>query len=95
MDVRRVIGANVRRYRLAADLSQEAVAERMGVDRAYVSGLELGSRNPTAITLWHAASALSVKVAALLAEEGDTITGPELRRKRASKGTIINRTERE
>ncbi|MDP1731121.1 MAG: helix-turn-helix transcriptional regulator [Devosia sp.] len=46
MDVRRTIGANVRRYRLALDLSQEAVAERMGVDRAYVSALEVGRRNP-------------------------------------------------
>ena len=30
---------------------------RMGVDRAYVSGLELGQRNPTVVTLWHAAKA--------------------------------------
>jgi transcriptional regulator with XRE-family HTH domain len=29
------------------------LAERMGVDRAYVSGLELGQRNPTIVTLWH------------------------------------------
>jgi transcriptional regulator with XRE-family HTH domain len=26
-------------------LTQAAIAERMGVDRAYVSGLELGQRN--------------------------------------------------
>ena len=30
----------------------------MGVDRGYISGLELGQRNPTIITLWHAAQAL-------------------------------------
>lgn len=30
MDIRRVFGANVRHYRLAAHLSQEAMAERMG-----------------------------------------------------------------
>jgi transcriptional regulator with XRE-family HTH domain len=40
----------------------------MGVDRAYVSGLELGERNPTVITLWHAAKALEVRVGALLSE---------------------------
>lgn len=34
-------------------------AERMGVDRAYVSGLELGQRNPTVVTLWHLGQALA------------------------------------
>jgi transcriptional regulator with XRE-family HTH domain len=60
-DVRRLVGRNVRRLRMAAGLSQAAVAERMGVDRAYVSGLELGRRNPTILTLWHLARALGVK----------------------------------
>jgi transcriptional regulator with XRE-family HTH domain len=40
MDIRKIFGANVRRYRLAAGISQEAVAERMGVDRAFISGIE-------------------------------------------------------
>jgi Helix-turn-helix domain len=40
MDIRLVFGQNMRRYRLAAGLSQEAVAERMGVDRAHVSSME-------------------------------------------------------
>ena len=66
MDVRRVIGTNVRRLRLERDLSQEAVAALMGVDRAYVSALELGRRNPTVITLWHAAQALQVSLADLV-----------------------------
>lgn len=52
-DVRRVVGDNVRRLRKAAGLSQAALAERMGVDRAYISGLERGQRNPTVVTLWH------------------------------------------
>jgi transcriptional regulator with XRE-family HTH domain len=34
----------------------------MGVDRSYVSGLELGQRNPTVVTLWHAAQALGIEV---------------------------------
>ena len=37
-------------------------AERIGADRAYVSGLELGQRNPTVVTLWHIAEALGVKL---------------------------------
>jgi transcriptional regulator with XRE-family HTH domain len=34
----------------------------MGVDRAYVSGLESGQRNPTILSLWHAAEALNVEI---------------------------------
>jgi len=68
MDVRRLIGENTRKIRLAVDLSQEAVAERMGVDRAYVSSLELGKTNPTAITLWRLAEALGVRTADLFDE---------------------------
>jgi transcriptional regulator with XRE-family HTH domain len=61
-DVRRAVGRNVKRLRIAAGLSQAKLAERMGVDRAYVSGLELGERNPTILTLWHTAKALGVKL---------------------------------
>jgi transcriptional regulator with XRE-family HTH domain len=61
-DVRRMVGHNVRRLRIAAGLSQAELAERMGVDRAYVSGLELGQRNPTIVTLWHIAKALGVRL---------------------------------
>ena len=57
-DVRRVLGSNVRRLRKAAALTQAELANRMGVDRAYVSGLELGQRNPTIVTLWHLGQAL-------------------------------------
>jgi transcriptional regulator with XRE-family HTH domain len=68
-DVRRMVGRNVRRLRIAAKLSQAELAERMGVDRAYVSGLELGQRNPTIVTLWHITKALKVGLRALLDED--------------------------
>jgi DNA-binding XRE family transcriptional regulator len=58
--VRLLVGRNVKRLRIAAGLTQAALAERMGVDRAYVSGLELGQRNPTIVTLWHITKALEV-----------------------------------
>ncbi|MDR6873552.1 transcriptional regulator with XRE-family HTH domain [Bosea sp. BE125] len=69
MDVKRIVGQNVRRYRLQANLTQEDLAVKMGVDRAYVSGLETGRRNPTVVTLWHAALALNVKPAMLVADD--------------------------
>jgi transcriptional regulator with XRE-family HTH domain len=34
----------------------------MSVDRAYVSDLETGQRDPTVVTLWHLAKALDVKL---------------------------------
>jgi transcriptional regulator with XRE-family HTH domain len=68
-DVRHMVGRNVRRLRIAAGLSQAQLAERMGVDRAYVSGLELGQRNPTIITLWHVAAAVNVKLKSFFEEE--------------------------
>ena len=58
----------MRRLRLAAGLSQEAVAERMGVDRAHVSGMERGQQNVTLLTLWQAAQALGCRSVALIDE---------------------------
>jgi transcriptional regulator with XRE-family HTH domain len=71
-DVRRMVGRNVKQLRIAAGLSQAELAERMGVDRAYVSGLELGQRNPTIVTLWHTAMALDVKLRSFFEERPRT-----------------------
>lgn len=68
MDIRKLFGANVRRHRVAAGLSQEAVAVRMGVDRAYVSAIERGGQNVTLLSLWETAQALGVRPVALLDE---------------------------
>ena len=68
MDVRRVFGLNMRLRRLAGGVSQEVLAERMGVDRAFVSSMERGLANVTLETLWLAAQALGVSCAELLDE---------------------------
>lgn len=65
MDVRQLVGGNVRQLRTAAGLTQEALAERMGVDRAYINALELGKRNPTIITMWRVSEALNTELADL------------------------------
>jgi transcriptional regulator with XRE-family HTH domain len=65
MDIRRVVGKNVRRYRKEAELSKEELAARIGVEQGYVSRLEAGKRNPTIVTIWDAAEALGVCPAAL------------------------------
>lgn len=81
MDIRQIFGRNVRRFRIRASLSQEAVAERVGVDRAHISSMERGQQNVTLLTLWHTAQALGVKPVDLLSEDsadgdgGDTPGG--------------------
>lgn len=71
MDVRRIVGANVKKHRLAAGLSQEELALRVEiVDQGYISGLEIGKRNPTILTVWLVANALGVEPGRLLSTEG-------------------------
>jgi transcriptional regulator with XRE-family HTH domain len=67
-DARKLVGQNVRRLRLAAKISQAELAARMGIDRAYISGLELGNRNPTVVSLWHLAKALGVTMRSFFEE---------------------------
>lgn len=81
MDVRRVIGENIRIRRQAEDLSQEKLAALVGVEQSYLSGLEAGKRNPTAVTLWHIAVALKVKPGALF-DPPPAAAGAKVRRKR-------------
>ena len=90
MDIRKVFGINMRRLRLAARLSQEAIAERMGVDRAHVSGMERGLQNVTLLTLWQAAQALGCRASQLLDERNEmesaaTQSGARAPRKRRTK----------
>jgi len=66
MDIRQTFGSNLRHYRTLADMSQAALAVKMGVDRAHVSSMERGQQNVTIITLWHAALALGVEPDVLL-----------------------------
>lgn len=66
MDIRQLFGRNLRRLRAEAGLTQAALAERMGVDRAHVSSMERGLQNVTLLTMWEAAQAIGVSPASLL-----------------------------
>jgi transcriptional regulator with XRE-family HTH domain len=71
MDMRRLVGRNFARLRLAKGLTQERFAEVSGVTQQYVSGLERGRRNPTVVTLYHLASALGVSLVELVMPDDD------------------------
>jgi transcriptional regulator with XRE-family HTH domain len=86
MDVRRIVGLNIRKHRLAAALSQEELASRMGVEQYYVSGWEAGRRNPTLVTLWRAADALKVAPATLLDHAGQKPEFPKRKRSKSKAG---------
>lgn len=66
MDIVRQLGRTVRRYRLAADLSQEELAFQAGMKRSYLSDLERGTRNPTVRAVGRLAEALGVRPSELL-----------------------------
>ena len=61
MDVRQLVGRNVRRIRLAKGLTQESFAVATGFSQQYLSDLERGRRNPTIVTLFELADALDVE----------------------------------
>ncbi|MGO4175856.1 helix-turn-helix domain-containing protein [Bosea sp. TAF32] len=75
MDIRQVIAANARAARLTKGLTQAQVAQRLGVDRAHVSALEMGQRNPTATSLWQISQALEVAVRDLV-DDGHPFGSP-------------------
>jgi transcriptional regulator with XRE-family HTH domain len=61
-------GAVVRRKRLAAGLSQEALSEAAGLHRTYVGLLERGLRMPSILVAKRVAEALGTTMAEFLAE---------------------------
>ena len=60
MDMRKLVGRNVKRVREKAGLTQERLSEISGFSQQYISGLEQGRRNPTIVTLYELSQALGV-----------------------------------
>jgi transcriptional regulator with XRE-family HTH domain len=59
------LGARVRELREERELSQEALADLASFGRSYMSGVERGVRNPSALQLVKLARALRVNVGEL------------------------------
>ena len=55
-------GEAVRRKRRAAELSQEELAEKLGIHRTYMSFIERGIRNPSLLMIFKISRALKIKL---------------------------------
>jgi len=67
-DLQKMVGRNLRAYRLERGLSQEAFADRLGVHRTYMGGVERGERNLTLKSLEKMAEQIGVEPRELLEE---------------------------
>jgi len=65
-DLQRAVGRNLRSYREAKNLSQEAFADELGVHRTDMGGIERGERNLTLKSLERIAGRLELDPLALL-----------------------------
>ncbi len=68
-DLQRNIGRNLRAYRQARGLSQEAFAEVLGVHRTYMGGIERGERNLTLQSVERIAARIETDPLSLLRSE--------------------------
>ena len=60
-----LLGARLRELRLKRGLSQQALAERVGVPQTHISAMELGVKFPNLLTVLRLAVALECKVTEL------------------------------
>ena len=67
--LKRVLGAQVRDLRLARHLSQEGLAEELGVSTRYLAGIERGERNLTLDSVDALAAQLGVEARSLIVQQ--------------------------
>lgn len=71
MNLADYFGQAIRKHRELLRLSQEDLAERSGIDRTYISGVERGVRNPTLDVMQRISRALSVDLDVVFATARD------------------------
>lgn len=71
MDIIKVFGSNVKKYRIAKGLSQEAFAEKCGLHRTYISAIECYRRSISLENIRRIADALEVEIYKLFMEASD------------------------
>lgn len=63
--IKKLLGNRIRELRRETGLSQEDFAEKCGIDRSYMSGIERGVRNPTLEVLWAISGGLDLDLSQL------------------------------
>lgn len=61
MDIIKVFGTNLRKYRVSTGLSQEAFAEKCGMHRTYISAIECYRRSISLENIQRIADALGIE----------------------------------
>ena len=60
------LGKNMKRIRLEKGMTQGDICRKLGLDRAYISNLESGKKNPTLATIEKIAKALGINIDELM-----------------------------
>lgn len=69
MDIVKVFGNNLRKYRMAQGMSQEAFADKCGMHRTYISAIECYRRSISLENIQRIADALEIEAYNLFLEE--------------------------
>lgn len=74
MDILKIFGANLKKYRKKMGISQERFAERCGLHRTYISAVECFRRSISLENIQRIATALEIEPYKLLVEENNEVT---------------------
>lgn len=69
MDMIKVFGSNVKKYRMSMGISQEAFAEKCGMHRTYISAIECYRRSISLENIQRIAEALEIETYKLFLPE--------------------------
>ena len=69
MDIVKVFGTNLKKYRTELGLSQEAFADKCGMNRTYISAIECYRRSISLENIQRIAEALEIETYKLFLEE--------------------------
>lgn len=69
MDILKLFGNNVKKYRLKQGISQEKLGELSGLHRTYISDIECNKRSISLLNIQKIATALKIEVYKLFVEE--------------------------
>lgn len=71
MDIVKVFGTNLKKYRTALGISQEAFADKCGMHRTYISAIECYRRSISLENIQRIAEALEIEAYKLFLENED------------------------